>query len=160
MLPILIVDDSREDSALARRVLLQCGVQNPVRIMHSGQECIDFFIRGGDEPEWPLPCVVFLDLMMNPVSGVEVLRRLRDKASAHGSIFVMLSGASDYSLVRDGYQLGAATFVVKPLTCEEVLRTFKNLRGVALKPQSDGYEVVCTARDNEAGMHERPSLVA
>ena len=160
MLPILIVDDSREDLDLATRVFSQCGARNPVRLMNSGQECIDFFTRGGEKPDWPLPCIVFLDLIMSPVSGVEVLRKLHDKPSARDSIFVMLSGASDYSMVRDGYQLGAATFVVKPLTCEEVLRTFKNLRGVALKPQSHGYEVVCTTRTDEARLHERSSVAA
>ena len=65
----------------------------------------------------------------------------------------MLSGASDYTMVRDGYQLGAVTFVVKPLTCEEVLRTFKNLRGVTFQPDGDGYVIVPSA----AAERMRPS---
>ena len=142
MMPIVIVDDSREDLTLALRVFLNCKILNPIRPLHSGKQCIDYFEEGAER----LPCVVFLDLMMNPVSGIEVLRKLKDHHAAQGSIFVMLSGASDYAMVREGYLLGAATFVVKPLTCEEIMRTFRNLRGVTFKSQEDGHVVGCAER--------------
>ena len=102
MMPVLVVDDSREDLALATRVFFQCHILNPIRPLHSGQQCIDYFDRLERGAE-TLPCVVFLDLVMNPVSGIEVLRKLKDHHAAQGSVFVMLSGASDYGMVREGY---------------------------------------------------------
>jgi CheY-like chemotaxis protein len=155
MMPVLIVDDSREDLTLAMRVFMQCGIRNPIRLMKSGQECLDYFEGVGDKPAGMLPCIVFLDLMMKPLSGIDVLRRFRDNPAA-GSIFIMLSGASDYTMVRDGYQLGAVTFVVKPLTCEEIMRTFKNLRGVTFEPQSDGYVIVPSTAEGSVRPLQRP----
>jgi CheY-like chemotaxis protein len=158
MMPVLFVDDSREDLALATRVFMQCGILNPLQPMHSGRECLDYFNLRGEKAAGTLPCIVFLDLVMKPVSGIEVLRQLRDKPAAKGSILVMLSGVSDYCMVRDGYQLGAATFVVKPLTSEEILRTFRNLRGVTLRPQSDGYVVVPNAAEERVRPLEQSSV--
>jgi CheY-like chemotaxis protein len=156
MMPVLIVDDSREDLTLAMRVFMQCGIRNPVRLMESARECLEYFEGVGDKAAGTLPCIVFLDLMMKPLSGIDVLRRLRDNPAAKGSIFIMLSGASDYTMVRDGYQLGAVTFVVKPLTCDEILRTFKNLRGVTFEPQSDGYVIVPSAAEEPVRPLQRP----
>ncbi len=158
MSPILLVDDSREDMSLATRVFSQCRILNPLRMMHSGKECIGYFKSGDTRATDSEPCIVFLDLMMSPISGIEVLRQLRDTPAAREAIFIMLSGASDYSMVRDGYQLGAATFFVKPLTCEEVMRTFKALRGVTVRPHSDGYEVVCAARSPDAHLSEKHAV--
>jgi CheY-like chemotaxis protein len=158
MMPVLVVDDSREDLALALRVFLNCKILNPIRPLHSGQQCIDYFERVGEGAAETLPCVVFLDLMMNPVSGIEVLRRLKNHQAAQGSVFVMLSGASDYAMVREGYLLGAATFVVKPLTCEEVLRTFRNLRGITFESRADGHVVGCVEHVQNAVARGRPSV--
>jgi len=150
MSPILFVDDSRDDTSLAKRVFSQCGILNPIHLMHSGKECVEYFKSVDTRVIDELPCVVFVDLVMSPMNGVEVLRQLRDIPATRGAIFIMLSGASDYTLVREGYQLGAATFVVKPLMCEEVLSTFKALRSVTIRRQADGYEVVCAARTGDA----------
>ena len=160
MMPILMVDDSREDLALATRLFFQCKILNPLRIMHSGQECLDYFGLESDRAAGTLPCIVLVDLVMKPISGIDVLRKLRDHPAAQGSTLIMLSGASDYTMVREGYQLGAATFVTKPLTCDELLRTFKNLRGVSLKSHSDGRLVVPTTADERTRARERSSAIA
>ena len=49
MMPVLIVDDSREDLTLAMRVFMQCGIRNPLRLLKSGQECLDYFEAVGDK---------------------------------------------------------------------------------------------------------------
>jgi CheY-like chemotaxis protein len=160
MMPVLIVDDSREDLALATRVLLQCKLLNPIRTMHSGQQCLDYFAEAHDNAPDRLPCVVFLDLMMSPVSGLQVLQKLQDTPAAKGSVLVMLSGACDYTTVRQGYQLGAATFLVKPLTADEVLRTLRCLRGVSVKAQPRGNLIVAAAGEDRPLAAEHPSVTA
>src|SRR5688500_4986473 len=99
MLPIVIVDDSREDALLAVRVLKRCKVMNPIIVLGSGQDCIDFFEGKGEHGNRSLPCLLFLDLSMQPISGVDVLRRLRTQFGATpdfgGSLIIMLSGVQD-----------------------------------------------------------------
>jgi CheY-like chemotaxis protein len=144
MTPILIVDDSREDIALVTRVLWQCRIRNSVVPIVSGQECIAYFERADARAKGSLPCLVLLDLTMTPKSGIDVLRYLTTSSVAawSDSVFVMLSGVSDYSIVREGYQLGATTFLTKPLECDELMAMLKSVRRLALQPHTDGFEVV------------------
>src|SRR5258706_364698 len=101
MLPILIVDDSRDDLMLAERVLRLCKILNPVFSMNTGEECIKYFRKADVSPSSG-PCLVFLDLAMPPIGGLDVLRIIRDSLCAKESIFVMLSGISDIKMLREG----------------------------------------------------------
>lgn len=130
MMPIVIVDDAGEDATLASRVLTQCKILNPVRIFKSGQECIDYFDTIGSRAAGTLPCLLLLDLAMSPMSGVEVLRHLRNSPNAKDSVLVMLSGVTDYKIIHEGYQLGATTFLFKPLRADDMLRMIKAMRGL------------------------------
>ena len=151
MTPILIVDDSREDIALVRRVLGQCEIRNPVVPIVSGQECISYFERPEARTGGAVPCLVLLDLSMAPKSGIDVLRHLSTSPSAdwRDSVFVMLSGVSDYSIVREGYQLGATTFLIKPLQSDEFMAMVKSVRRLRLEHSSDGFEVVCVPQTKD-----------
>jgi CheY-like chemotaxis protein len=138
-MPILIVDDSGEDAALASRVLDQCKVLNPVHLMKTGEECISYFEQTASHTAGTLPCLVLLDLAMNPTSGLEVLRRLRQSENASDSTFVMLSGISDFNIIRQGYQLGATTFLIKPLRTEDVVQMMQAVRGIVATRMPEGY---------------------
>jgi CheY-like chemotaxis protein len=129
MFPILIVDDAREDQILAESVLRHCKIQNPVRFMTTGEECIRYFrgdwkSRDGHPAE---PCLLLLDLSMHPIGGLEVLRQIEQLPLARRSIKVMVSGINDIKAVRHGYLLGAQTFLVKPLTREEILEFLSSI---------------------------------
>jgi CheY-like chemotaxis protein len=121
MAPILIVDDSEEDLILAERIVRQCKILNPVYTFKTGKECLNFFERPGAE-DVP-PCIIFLDLVMKPMDGLDVLASLSFNPIAARSLIVMLSGLTDIKAVHTGYQLGAHTFLIKPLKQEDVLRT-------------------------------------
>jgi YesN/AraC family two-component response regulator len=62
-----------------------------------------------------------LDLNMYPLGGIDVLREIAQTKFAAESLLVMVSGIADIKLVREGYQLGAKTFLIKPLTQEDVM---------------------------------------
>jgi CheY-like chemotaxis protein len=150
MMPIVIVDDSGEDAALAARVLNQCKILNPVQIFKSGQECIDYFEKTGSRAAGTLPCLLLLDLAMSPTSGVDVLRHLRDSPNAKDSVLVMLSGVTDYKIIHEGYQLGATTFLFKPLRPEDVLRMIKAMRGLTVNMTGTSY-ILSPRRPGEEG---------
>ena len=143
MMPIVIVDDSGEDAALARRVLEQCRILNPVQILKSGADCISYF-KSSSHEAGTLPCLVLLDLAMSPISGVDVLRYLSHLPASKDSIIVMLSGIQDFNIVREGYQLGAMTFLVKPLRNVDILEMIQAIRGIAVEETDKGYVLSST----------------
>ena len=139
MLPIVIVDDSQEDILLTVRVLHQCKILNPVVTLTSGAEAIKYFDGAAEYANRILPCLLFLDLAMSPMSGVEVLRRLASHFQGAGSLAIMLSGIQDLKMVTEGYKSGATTFLVKPLRCEDLMDLTSSVRGIASEQTSAGY---------------------
>src|SRR5687767_13454297 len=142
MLPIVIVDDSREDVALVQRVLIQCRILNPVATFLSGKECIDFIEATGDFKHRVAPFLMLLDLAMQPISGIDVLRKFQEAAKSspdlQRSLVVMLSGVSDLALVNEGYRLGASTFVTKPLEMQEMMQLAKWAKKLRLDVLPEG----------------------
>src|SRR3954469_4366641 len=102
MFPILLVDDSRDDLILTERILRACKLSNPIHRMTTGDQCIDYFrnfaLKDGVTRE---PCLLFLDLTMVPVGGIDVLRAIQGTPIARRSIIIMLSGVSDLKRVRE-----------------------------------------------------------
>ena len=140
MVPILIVDDSREDALLAQRVLSQCKLLNPAVILPSGDACLDYFEGIAPFAIRKLPCLVLLDMIMAPLSGIDVLRKLGPEKE--GSLFVMLSGLSDLKSIHQGYQLGARTFLIKPLRAEDVMQMLDAIPAIRVEQRAGGYELL------------------
>jgi YesN/AraC family two-component response regulator len=87
--------------------------------------------------------LLFLDMRMAPIDGLEVLRTLREENLARDSSIVMLSGLTDFKFVNEGYQLGARTFLVKPLQAEDVLDllSFSLEPKVQIENRSEGHYI-------------------
>jgi response regulator of citrate/malate metabolism len=140
MVPILIVDDSREDALLAQRVLAQCKLLNPAILLQSGDQCLDYFEGVAPFRDRELPCLVLLDMVMAPLSGLDVLHKLQAQKS--GSMFVMLSGLTDLKSIHQGYQLGARTFLIKPLRAEDVMQMLDAITAISVEARAGGYELL------------------
>jgi CheY-like chemotaxis protein len=138
MVPILIVDDAQEDLVFAQRVLSANKVLNPIHLFSGGKACLDYFTgkTTGIVPQ--LPCILFLDMVMKPVSGLEVLRKLKNLPAAKGSILIMLSGLTDIKKIAEGYRLGASTFLIKPLIAAELVQMLKSVNGLAINKVAGG----------------------
>lgn len=139
MVPIVIVDDVQEDLLLAQRVLRQCSILNPTKLLKSGDECLAYFAGKPPFQDRVLPCILLLDLIMTPLPGLTVLRTLTEQGHAERSVIVMLSGLTDLKQINQGYQLGARTFIVKPFGCEDILEIFRNLKGVDVQEGINGH---------------------
>jgi CheY-like chemotaxis protein len=141
MVPVLVIDDSRSDLQLAQRELLRAGILNPVYLLPGAEDCLAYFSGRGDFPVPRLPCLALVDLVMPPVSGLDLLRRLRMIPKAAGSVMVMLSGVAAYKNIAEGYALGATTFIVKPITSGEIIRTLSAVPKLAVVKRIAGLEI-------------------
>jgi YesN/AraC family two-component response regulator len=79
---------------------------------------------------------------MKPEDGISVLRRVQQDKLTQGSVFVMLSGLTDVKLLHEGYQLGAHTFMVKPLKVQDVMELLSTLKQtIAVIPEENGHRL-------------------
>jgi len=125
---ILLVDDSREDVELASYILRHEKLTSSIHIMRDGEEALDFlFCRGAfadrtfDRP----PKVVLLDLKLPKVNGIQVLEQLKnDHRTKFIPVVVLSSSNEERDLVRS-YELGANSYIQKPMDLDKFRHTVK-----------------------------------
>jgi len=127
---ILLVEDNPDDEALALRALKRNNIMNDVVVVRDGAEALDWlFARGqhaGRDPELR-PQVVLLDLKLPKLSGLEVLRAVRAEPSTRRLPVVLLTSSSEDQDVLAGYDLGANSYVRKPVDFREFAEAIKHL---------------------------------
>jgi CheY-like chemotaxis protein len=115
---ILVVEDNEVDLLLIRRAFAKAKVLNPLFSVNSGEEAIAYF-KGAppfaNRQEYPLPDLVLLDLNLRGLSGLEVLKWVRDQPGLRALRVVMLTGSAATEDINKAYQLGANSFLVKPM---------------------------------------------
>src|SRR3954466_9352910 len=121
---ILLVEDDPNDVFFLRYAFDQAGIRNPLLAVEHGQEAIDYLAGKGkydDRSQHPLPCIILLDLKMPGVSGLDVLRWIKEQPHLACVIVIILSSSNNESDIHEAYRLGARSYLVKPLSLEERL---------------------------------------
>ena len=133
---ILLVEDERNDVFFLEYAFEGAGITNPLQIVEDGQEAIDYLAGTGkyaDRRKYPLPCLVLLDLKMPRKSGLDVLRWIQEHPAFQMMIVIVLSSSRNKSDVDEAYQLGARSYLVKPLSVSERLELARALKHYWLK---------------------------
>ncbi len=127
--PILLVEDNINDVELTLAALKQNNVANEVILARHGGEALDYFYRRGNfEKRAPgKPVVVFLDLKMPKVDGLEVLRQMKGDAELKMIPVVMLTSSREETDLVKSYQLGVNAYVVKPVGFEQFTDAIRQL---------------------------------
>jgi CheY-like chemotaxis protein len=109
--PILLVEDHPSDAELTIAALEKCRIRNPVIVARDGIEAIEYLDSKADLQR---PAVVLLDIKMPRMDGLELLKRLRERAQFASLPIVMLTASNHESDVRYCDEYGASHYVVKP----------------------------------------------
>ena len=115
--PILHVEDSDADVFLLQYAFKVAGIDYPIQNVGDGQQAIDYISGTGkfkDRKQYPLPCVVLLDLKLPHVMGLDVLRWIRQESRCKSLIVIVLSSSFHDKDVERAYSLGANAFLIKP----------------------------------------------
>jgi CheY-like chemotaxis protein len=128
---ILIIDDNPDDSNLIKAAVLSLGPKSPVRTVISSKELREYLEGHGcyaDRKAFPYPALILLDLRMPEENGFEVLGWLK-RESSHAAIPVIAVSAYDRQReIRKSYELGACTFLSKPVNPISFLSAVRSLR--------------------------------
>lgn len=115
---ILLVEDNPDDEALTMRALKQSKLANEIVITRDGNEALEFLFATGRYEGRDVahtPAVILLDLKLPKLSGLEVLQRLRaDPRTKLTPVVVLTSSSEDEDMLRS-YELGANSYVRKPV---------------------------------------------
>lgn len=114
---ILVVDDDQSINSIFEFILQQAGYKTLTAT--SGEECLDFF-RNGQQID-----LVFLDLKMPGLSGIETFRELQKIIPTQ--LVIMMTGYSVDDLLKEAFELGAYGVIYKPFDVEEVLSVIEKI---------------------------------
>jgi two-component system response regulator len=127
---ILLVEDNPDDEALTLRALKKNNILNEVVVARDGVEALDYlFCRGtyAGRNRQDLPQLVLLDLKLPKVDGLEVLREMRSSADTRRLPVVILTSSSEERDIVAGYDLGANSYICKPVDFTQFTEAVRQL---------------------------------
>lgn len=127
---LLLVEDNQQDELLTIRALKKNNILNQVDVVRDGQEALDYLFRQGSYAHLkgkPYPEFVLLDLKLPKIDGLEVLRRLRANETTKRLPIVVLTTSMEERDIKTSYDLGANSYVRKPVDFDEFMTAIKNL---------------------------------
>src|SRR5690348_14868056 len=116
---ILLVEDERNDVFLLQYAFEAATITNALQVSEDGQQAIDYLAGTGkyaDRARYPMPCLLLLDLKLPIKSGLDVLRWIHEQPQLRRLIVLVLSSSRNRNDVDAAYELGARSYLVKPLT--------------------------------------------
>lgn len=127
---ILLVDDNQDDVSLTLRAFERSAFPTELVVAQDGEEALDYLFATGphsDRDPEVMPEVVLLDLNLPKINGIEVLRRLRADPRTRRLPVVVLTSSTERSDLVSAYDLGANSFIRKPVDFDEFLVTTQQL---------------------------------
>jgi two-component system, response regulator len=124
-LDILMVEDSHDDAELMIRALHKRQLASRIQVVENGAEALDILFGQGEYTGRGLtrpPRVIFLDLKLPKVDGLEVLHRIKSNEKTKSIPVVIVTSSREESDIRKAYLWGANGYVVKPIAFDEFSR--------------------------------------
>lgn len=124
---IVLVEDNDDDVELIKRTLKKHNLANHIVRLKDGAEALAFLLGEGGSGLAAVPRLILLDVKLPKLDGIEVLRRLKADARTKTVPVVMLTSSDQERDIKNAYELGANSFVTKPIHFEEFSKAVAEL---------------------------------
>ncbi len=127
---LLLVEDNPHDAELTIRALKKKHLANKVFHVEDGAQALDFlFARGrfADRSMEDSPKVILLDLKLPRINGLEVLRAIKEDERTRNIPVVIVTSSAEDPDVNTAYQLGANSYVIKPVEFDAFIEAMSKL---------------------------------
>lgn len=126
---ILLVEDDPRDVELTMSALEEFNLANEVSVVHDGLEALEYLNYEGkySSRSKGMPAVILLDIKLPKLSGLEVLKTIKESKTLGKLPVVMLTSSREEPDLIKAYQLGTNAYVVKPVDFQEFMNAIKHL---------------------------------
>ena len=127
---ILLVEDNSDDIELTVMALKEAKITNPVVVARNGVEALDYLFGTGahaGRATADQPVVVLLDIKLPMLNGIDVLKRMREDERTRRTPVVMLTSSTEQADIVRTYDLGANSYVRKPVEFENFVVAARQL---------------------------------
>ena len=127
---IVIVEDDPNDAELMVRSLKKNRLANRLIVLEDGEQALDYIFclgqyAGRDSSESPK--VIFLDLKLHKVNGLEVLKQVKSNEGTRKIPVIIVTSSKEDPDIATAYDLGANSYVVKPVSFDDFTKTINQL---------------------------------
>jgi two-component system response regulator len=127
---ILLVEDNPNDVKLTLHALKTANLANSIHVARDGVEALEFVFGAGlntdqDIPERPK--LILLDLKLPRLNGHEVLKRIKEDPRTSGIPVVVLTSSGEERDVMQTYQVGANSYIIKPVDFEQFTEAIRDI---------------------------------
>jgi CheY-like chemotaxis protein len=133
---VLLAEDNENDVLMFRRAARRANFHQPLEVVSNGEDAIAYIKGEGkyeDRAKYPLPALVLLDLKMPRKNGFDVLEWIRAQPALDTMQVVVLSSSDEICDINRAYELGANSFLVKPMSFDEFVGMMEALRSYCLR---------------------------
>lgn len=116
---ILLVEDNPNDIILTKRAFKKNNINTELSIVSDGVEALNYLINAATSNEKHLPEVILLDLKLPRMDGLELLQRIRNDQLLENLPVVILTSSKEEQDIMKSYNLGANSYVRKPVNFEQ-----------------------------------------
>lgn len=127
---IVLVEDNPNDEELALRALRKYNLANHIHVVRDGVQALDYIFCEGEYVHRnisDLPKVILLDLKLPKVSGLEVLERVKTDKRTQSIPVVVLTSSDHHPDIEKSYNLGANSYIVKPIDFEQFSESVRQI---------------------------------
>jgi two-component system, response regulator len=127
---ILLVEDSPHDVKFTLQTLKTANLANTVHVARDGTEALEFLFSAasGTDPKIPeKPILILLDLKLPGLDGHELLKRIKSDPRTGRIPVVVLTSSSEERDVMRTYEVGADSYIVKPLDFEQFTESVRDI---------------------------------
>jgi CheY-like chemotaxis protein len=128
-LTIIMIEDDEGHATLIERNIRRAGVSNEIVKFASGTPALDYLIGGSGKPgvQNGKPYMVLLDLNLPDMSGVDILKKLKETPKTERIPVIVLTTTDDKNEIQRCYDLGANVYVTKPVNYENFANAIRQL---------------------------------
>ena len=120
---ILLIDDDPDCRMLVRDAIADSKVRNMVYEVSNAEEGLSFLKREAKYAGVPKPGLIYLDIEMPGINGIELLKRIKADPDLKHITVVMMTGVSDEDQMKLAAAAGANSYTIKPANAEQFLQT-------------------------------------
>jgi CheY-like chemotaxis protein len=127
---ILLVEDNPSDIELTKRALQKAHIMNKLVTAETGEEALDYLFGTGPytgRDVHDMPTLILLDIKLPGLDGIEVLRHIRQSPLTHRQPVVILTSSKEEQDIAASYDLGANSYVRKPINFTQFAEAIEQL---------------------------------
>ena len=122
---IIMIEDDEGHARLIERNIRRSGVNNPIVPFANGTDAMDYLL--GSETRKGAPLLILLDLNLPDMTGIEILRRVKETAHLKSTPVVVLTTTDDAHEIKRCYELGCNVYITKPVNYESFANAIRQL---------------------------------